>query len=121
MRVCVVGLGKVGLPLAVMYASRGLDVVGCDLNPAIVDAVNRGECLIPNEPEIPELLTAAVNTGRLEATINTARAASTADVSVIIVPLIVDARREIDFRSLDAAVEAVGRGLRHGSLVLIET
>ena len=42
MRIAVVGLGKIGLPLAVQYAVRGHEVQGCDLNPRVVEAVNAG-------------------------------------------------------------------------------
>ena len=42
-RVSVVGLGYVGLPLAALLASRGIDVVGVDVNPAAVDTINRGQ------------------------------------------------------------------------------
>ena len=42
MRIAVVGLGHIGLPLAVQYATRGHSVVGADINPRIVDTVNRG-------------------------------------------------------------------------------
>ena len=41
--VAVVGLGKIGLPLAALYAGKGMQVTGCDVNPAVVEAVNRGE------------------------------------------------------------------------------
>ena len=40
MRIAVVGLGHIGLPLAVQYASRGHAVIGADINPRIVDAIN---------------------------------------------------------------------------------
>ena len=43
MRIAVVGLGHIGLPLAVQYASRGHDVLGIDVDRRIVDAINRGE------------------------------------------------------------------------------
>ena len=43
MKVVVVGLGHIGLPLAVQYASRGHDVLGVDISTRIVDAINRGE------------------------------------------------------------------------------
>ena len=42
MRIAVVALGKIGLPLAVQYADKGHEVIGVDVNPAVVEAVNAG-------------------------------------------------------------------------------
>lgn len=47
MRVAVVGLGKIGLPLAVQFATRGVAVVGCDIDIGVVDTVGRGESTLP--------------------------------------------------------------------------
>jgi nucleotide sugar dehydrogenase len=118
--VAVVGLGKVGLPLAAQYASRGLSVIGCDTNPAVVAAVNRGRAHI-DEPELADRVARAVEASRLRATDDTAGATREADVVVVIVPVLADEDGRIDFSRLDAAAEAIGRGLRRGTLVLFES
>lgn len=121
MRVCVVGVGKIGLPLAALIASRGHKVVGCDLNVGVVEAINRGKCLLVNEPLIGDMIAEAVRDDRLRATTDTTGAASTAEVSIIVVPLLVDEDGTTDYSAIDAAVEAVGRGLQPNSLVIVET
>lgn len=117
----MVGLGKIGLPLAAQFASRGLHVIGCDVLQSVVDSVNRGESHIKEEPGLGEAILAAVKAGRLRATTDTTSAVAQSDVVVVIVPLLVDAARTIDYRNLDAAVQAIGRGLKRGALVVIET
>jgi nucleotide sugar dehydrogenase len=119
--VAVVGLGKIGLPLAAQFATKGVNVIGCDVLKSVVDAVNRGESHIKEEPGLADAISAAVANGRLHATEDTAAATSQSDTVVVIVPLMVDAARALDFRSLDAALEAVGRGLHRDTLVIIET
>ena len=47
MKIVVVGLGKIGLPLAAHFADRGHDVVGLDVNPAVVETVNAGPRAVP--------------------------------------------------------------------------
>ena len=121
MKVCVVGLGKVGLPLAVQYASRGLDVVGCDTDAARVDRINAGDCPISGEEDLEAKLAAALSEGRLRATVDTAAAAAESDVVVIIVPVGLNDDRRPDFSHLDAAAQAIGAGLRPDTLVLVET
>ncbi len=49
--VAVVGLGKIGLPLAVQYAQRGKRVIGCDVNPQVVETINAGQSHVLEEPE----------------------------------------------------------------------
>ena len=121
MNVSVVGLGKVGLPLAVQYASRGCSVIGCDIDAALVNAVNNGQCPIDGEEGLEELLSAAIQDGSLTATTDTATAVADSEIVVIIVPVGLTDGRSPDFSHLDAAVGAIGRGIQENTLVLVET
>jgi nucleotide sugar dehydrogenase len=118
--VTVVGLGKIGLPLAALYASKGATVIGCDLNPATVTAVNEGVSPI-DEPGLSERLAAGHETKRLKATTDTTAAVRQSGVVVLIVPVGIDAENKTDFTALDAAAEAAGRGLKPGTLVILES
>lgn len=117
----VVGLGKIGLPLAVQYAGKGFSVIGCDILPAVVEAVNSGRSHVKEEPELEERLAASVRGGRLRATSATAAAVKEAATVVLIVPLMVNRDHNVAFDHLDGAIEAVARGLQRGTLVLVET
>ena len=119
--VAVVGLGKIGLPLAAQYAGKGMRVIGCDVDQAVVDAVNQGQAHIREEPGLDEAVASAVRAGRLSASADTRSAVGEADVVVVIVPLIVAAADAIDYSNVDAATRAVGRSLRRGALVVYET
>ena len=122
MQVTVVGLGKIGLPLAVQYASRGLTTVGLDINAAVVADVNAGREPFPGEFELDLMLAKAVAKGNLRATVDAADAVKDADVIVIVVPLLTDpVTAEPDFRAMDAAANAVGASLKPGALVIFET
>ena len=119
--VAVVGLGKIGLPLAVQFAGKGMDVIGCDVIPSVVESINRGRSHILEEPGLDERVKQAVAEGRLKATTDTSGATAAADVVVVIVPLLVAPDHSMDFRNIDAATQAVARGLRRGTLVVYET
>jgi nucleotide sugar dehydrogenase len=119
--VAVVGLGKIGLPLAARYASKGMTVIGCDVLPDVVETINAGHSHIREEPGLEEAIADAVKQKKLRATTDTAAAVKQAEVTVVIVPLMVGQERDTDYRSLDAATAAVGRGLRRGTLVIYET
>jgi UDP-N-acetyl-D-mannosaminuronic acid dehydrogenase len=121
MKIAVVGLGHIGLPLAVQYASRGHEVVGCDLDAAVVEAINRGESPHDDEPAVSERVPDLVREGRLRATTDDAEGVRGAEVAVVIVPVVVDEAREVDFGQIDAATADVARGLSAGTLVIYET
>ncbi len=119
--VAVVGLGKIGLPLAAQYASKGATVIGCDEDEGVVGVINAGRCPLENEEGLAEALEAARSAGRLRATTDTAWAVSKSQVVVVIVPVGVDTENRTDYRNLDAAAISIGGGLRAGTLVIVET
>ena len=119
--VCVVGLGKIGLPLAVQFASSGRRVVGADIDSAVVERVNSGLEPHPGEAELEQRLRHVHETGSLTATIDTVDAVRSASVVVVVVPLVVGADREPDYTAIDAATADVAAGLQPGTLVVYET
>ena len=121
MQIAVVALGKIGLPLAVQFAEKGHSVVGCDVNQATVDLVNRGIEPFPGEAHLQEKLSRVVSAGNLRATTATSDAVASADAVVIVVPLFVDAEGVPDFGWMDSATRDVAKGLKKGALVSYET
>lgn len=121
MNVCVVALGKIGLPLAVQFARSGLQVTGADVNPTTVDLINNGRAPFPGEADLDEYLNEVLAAGTLRATTDTVAAVSDADVVLVVVPLIVDEAKQPDFGPMDAATRSISRGLKPGALVLYET
>ena len=119
--VALVGAGKMGLPLAAQFASHGWQVTAVDVNPAVVDAINAGRSHVGEEPGLVEAVAEAHAAGRLKATTDGTEAARSADVVVIIVPVMLNDRQQPDYRYMDAAVASVGPGLHPGSLVIFET
>jgi len=119
--VAVVGLGKIGLPLAAQFAGAGLRVIGCDISEEVVRTVNSGQSHVKEEPELEERVQAAVASGLLSATTKTAEAVAESNVVVVIVPLMVDEQRRIDYQAVDAATAAVAWGLQPDTLVIYET
>ena len=117
----MVGLGKIGLPLAVQYASKGHQVIGADANARTVALVNAGQEPFPGEHMLAEFLGAVISAGRLVATTDTAEAVFSSRVIVVAVPLVVNADSIPDFTAMEAATDAIATGLQPGSLVIYET
>lgn len=122
MRIAVVALGKIGLPLAVQFASSGHEVIGVDVNQKAVDLINAGIEPFPGEAELKERLSELVPAGKLRATTDYAEAIPGADAVVLVVPLFVnDESWQPDFAWMDAATESLAKHLTPGTLVSYET
>jgi UDP-N-acetyl-D-mannosaminuronic acid dehydrogenase len=118
-RISVIGLGYVGLPTAVVFASRGFSVVGVDVDVAKVEAVNSGRCYF-REPGLDILLRGVVSRGLLRAITDVLEAVKESDAVVIAVPTPVrDGIADLSY--LRDALESVRRGLHRGLLVVIES
>ncbi|GAB3144526.1 nucleotide sugar dehydrogenase [Marisediminicola antarctica] len=121
MKIAVIALGKIGLPLAVQFASKGHEVVGVDISPRTVELVNAAKEPFPGEAHLQDKLARLVPTGRLRATTDYADAVPGADAVVIVVPLFVDDEARPDFGWMDSATRSLGEHLTPGTLVSYET
>lgn len=121
MKITVVGMGKIGLPLAVQFASKGHTVFGADVNAHTVDLINEGKVPFPGEQDLDWKLAEEVAAGRITATLDTPSAVSQSDAVVVVVPLFVNENGVPDFNWMDSATEKIGHGLKPGTLVAYET
>ncbi|GAB3691186.1 nucleotide sugar dehydrogenase [Actinocorallia lasiicapitis] len=121
MRICVVGLGKIGLPLAVQFAGAGHEVVGADVSDRVVGLVNDGAVPFPGETDLDVKLKETVSAGLLSATTDTTAAVARSQAVVVVVPLYVDEAGIPDFGWMDSATRAIAAGLKPGTLVSYET
>ncbi len=114
----VVGLGYVGLPLALRFAEEGLPVIGFDVDPAKPEAIAKGETYIQHVPA--QRIQAARAAGRFEATVDFARAA-VCDALLLCVPTPLGKHREPDLSYVTGTVESLLPHLRPGQLVCLES
>ncbi|MGA2284822.1 MAG: nucleotide sugar dehydrogenase [Dehalococcoidia bacterium] len=119
--VCVVGLGRIGLPLAVQCASKGMRVTGADIDAALVEKIDAGTCPYPDEDGLAEAMASAHAAGLLTATTDTTEAVRRSSVVVIVVPVGLTAEKRADFAALDTAARAVAGGIQRQTLVVLET
>ncbi len=114
----IVGLGYVGLPLAMAFAGKGFPVLGFDIDGPRVEAIGRGECPIAHLDG--EALASVIRSGRLEATADFSRLAEP-DTILICVPTPLTPQREPEMRFVRATCEAIAEVLRPGQLVVLES
>ena len=109
MHISVVGLGKLGAPLAAVLAHRGHHVVGVDSSPDAVNAINEGRAPV-QEPGLASLV--AAGRSRLTATTDGAAAAASSEATVIIVPTPSLPSGLFSTEYVLDAIDTIGRGLR---------
>jgi nucleotide sugar dehydrogenase len=118
--IVVVGLGWMGLPTACLYADAGARVVGADMNPKVVERINKGEPPI-DEAGLPAMLKKALKSGKFSATTNTEEAAANADIIFIVVPTMIDRQKRADYSAVEDACVSIGKGMKTGSLVIFQS
>lgn len=109
MNVSVVGLGKLGAPMAAVFAAKGHHVIGLDLNPAFLKALAEGRAPV-DEPRLQEMIDAG--RGRLRVTADYAELAAQSEITFIIVPTPSDKDGAFSNAYVLAAIEALGTALR---------
>lgn len=114
--VSVIGMGYIGLPTCAIFASRGFDVVGVDINERVVEKVNRGEIHIV-EPDLDGLVQKVVANGKLRAYTQP----QPADAYVIAVPTPMTAEHKPDASYVFAAARSIAPILKKGDLVVLES
>ena len=114
----ILGMGYVGLPLAVEIARAGYTVLGYDVSPRVVEQLNAGRSHIPDISS--DLLREHVDAGRVEATLDARRLAE-CDVLIICVPTPLGKTRDPDVSFVVAATEAVAATLRPQQLIILES
>ena len=121
MKITVIGLGKLGLPLAVQFASKNNFVVGLDIDVDWVNSINLGHTPIAEELDLDWKLKEVVSSGHLKATTDPKNAIADAEIIVVTVPLITNEGGEPDFSIIDSVTESIGNFINKGALVCYET
>ena len=115
-RVCVVGLGYIGLPTSAIFADTGLQVIGVDVSSTAVDTINSGRAHI-TEPDLDVLVRRVVTSGRLRATLTP----EAADAFILAVPTPFKGDHEPDISFVEAACRSIAPFLQAGNLVVLES
>ena len=115
-KICVIGLGYIGLPTASVFARAGYDVLGVDVNQKVVDSLNEGKVTI-EEVDLPELVAEVVANGHLKASVKPEKA----DVFIIAVPTPIHADHSANVDYVAEATKSIIPFLEKGNIVIVES
>lgn len=115
-KVCVLGLGYIGLPTASVLATHGHQVFGIDVSPQVVEIINKGDIHI-EEPGLKTIVQAAINSGNLKAFLKPQKA----DVFIIAVPTPITKDKKADLSYIESAALSINEVIEPGNLVILES
>jgi nucleotide sugar dehydrogenase len=121
LRICIIGLGRIGLPTAAVFAEAGARVTGLDIDESIVKQTNAGQCRLLDEPGLEEVVTRTVKENNLSATTDPEAAIPSSHFIVVCVPTPVDANKSPNYDAVRRVSETVGKFLSKGSIVIVES
>ncbi|MCR6784755.1 MULTISPECIES: UDP-N-acetyl-D-mannosamine dehydrogenase [Bacillus cereus group] len=115
-KICVMGLGYIGLPTASLLATKGFQVHGVDVNKNAVEMINSGKVHI-YEPDLDILVKAAVQSGKLKASLQPEEA----DIFILAVPTPFKDGHKPDLAYVEAAAKAIAPVIKNGDIIILES
>jgi len=121
LRVCVVGIGRIGLPTALSFARAGLGVTGLDVNESLVSDIRSGRFPLKDEPGYRDIFESVRSTGRFAVTTDPSEAIPNSDVVVLSLPTPMDDAGAPEYTSLQSVASQLNSMLSAGSIVVVES
>jgi nucleotide sugar dehydrogenase len=119
--VCVVGIGRIGLPTALSFANSGLNTIGLDINVELIKNINSGIYPLKDEPEYDVIFDKVLNEKKFSVTTNVTESVTKADVILLSLPTPMDANNVPDYSALRSVAKQLSEYLQEGSLVIVES
>ena len=121
LRVCVVGIGRIGLPTALSFAKAGLQTIGMDINAKLVDSLNQGNFPLKDEPGYEDIFNNAIKNGNFSATTDINEAVSKSNLILLSLPTPMDKKNIPDYSALESVCKQLSDILQPNSLIVVES
>ena len=121
MKICVIGIGRIGLPTALSFANSGLTTIGVDINEKLVEMVNSGNFPLKDEPGYDVIFDKVIAQKKFSATTNFGAGVNSSDVIVLSLPTPMDANNIPDYTALLSVAKKLHDEMSDGKLIIIES
>jgi len=121
LKVCIVGIGRIGLPTALSFATAGLQTIGVDINEKLVDSINTGNFPLKDEPGYEDIFNSVVKNGNFSATTNINEAILKSDLILLSLPTPMDENNIPTYSALESVGKQLSQTLRSNSLIVVES
>jgi len=121
LRVCVVGIGRIGLPTALSFAKSGLTTIGVDINESLVEMINRDNFPLKDEPGYEEIFHSVISNKNFSATTKIEDGVSNSNLILLSLPTPMDENNIPDYSALKSVASQLSQFLKPNSLVIVES
>jgi len=121
LRVCVVGIGRIGLPTALSFAKAGLQTIGADINEKLVDSINAGNFPLKDEPGYEDIFNNVRKNGNFSATTDINEAISKSNLILLSLPTPMDENNIPNYSALESMCKQLSNTLLPNSLIVVES
>jgi nucleotide sugar dehydrogenase len=121
LKICVIGIGRIGLPTALSFANSGLCTIGLDINSDLVDMVNQGIFPLQDEPGYPTIFEKVLKEKKFSATTKIEDAVPNSDIIVLSLPTPMDNQNVPNYDALRSVGKQLYKFLSPGSIVIVES
>ena len=121
LKVCVVGIGRIGLPTALSFAKVGLQTIGMDINEQLVDSLNQGNFPLKDEPGYEDIFNNVIKNGNFSATTDINKAISGSDLILLSLPTPMNEKNVPNYSVLESVCKQLGDILQPNSLIVVES
>jgi nucleotide sugar dehydrogenase len=121
LNVCVIGIGRIGLPTALSFANSGLPTIGVDINEKLVEMINSKNFPLNDEPGYDIIFDKVINEKKFKATTNFSEGVTSSDVIVLSLPTPMDEKNVPDYSSLLSIAKKLHDEISDGKLIIIES
>ncbi|AJA93145.1 GDP-mannose dehydrogenase [Candidatus Nitrosopelagicus brevis] len=121
LKVCVIGIGRIGLPTALSFAKSGLETIGVDINESLVQNINSGKFPLKDEPGYDKIFDDVIKNKKFSATTNIEKAVPNSDLVLLSLPTPMDENNVPDYSALRTVGMKLSEVLSPNSLVIVES
>jgi len=121
LKICVIGIGRIGLPTALSFANSGLPTIGVDINKTLVNQINSKDFPLKDEPGYSDIFDKVTKNGKFYATTKIDEAVPSSDVIILSLPTPMDNTNSPDYTALKTIGKQLNKLLSLGSLVIVES
>ena len=121
LNVCVIGIGRIGLPTALSFAKAGLQTIGVDINEKLVDSINAGNFPLKDEPGYEEIFDKVRKNGSFSATTDINEAISKSSLILLSLPTPIDEKNIPNYSALESVGNQLSHVLQPNSLIIVES
>ena len=121
LKVCVVGIGRIGLPTALSFAKSGLETIGVDINENLVRKINDGNFPLKDEPGYDKIFEEVIKNKKFSATTDIENAVPNSDLILLSLPTPMDENNVPDYSALRNVAMKLSEILSPNSLVIVES